>query len=80
MNVKETGIPVHVEIMVPLVGNHKELRYQKNIIDQTAEKVFAERNDRLEYMVGTMIEFRVRQSPPTRSPKSPNSSRSAPTT
>ena len=53
---KETGIPVHVEIMVPLVGNHKELRYQKNIIDQTAEKVFAERNDRLEYMVGTMIE------------------------
>ena len=56
MNVKKTGIPVHVEIMVPLVGNHKELRYQKNIIDQTAEKVFAERNDRLEYMVGTMIE------------------------
>ncbi len=30
--------------------------YQKNIIDQTAEKVFSERNDRLEYMVGTMIE------------------------
>ena len=56
MNVKKTGIPVHVEIMVPLVGNHKELRYQKNIIDQTAEKVFSERNDRLEYMVGTMIE------------------------
>ena len=49
MNVKKTGIPVHVEIMVPLVGNHKELRYQKNIIDQTAEKVFSERNDRLEY-------------------------------
>ena len=56
MNVKATGIPVHVEIMVPLVGNHKELRYQKNIIDQTAEKVFSERNDRLEYMIGTMIE------------------------
>ncbi len=56
MNVKATGIPVHVEIMVPLVGNHKELRYQKSIIDQTAEQVFAERNDRIEYMVGTMIE------------------------
>ena len=56
MNVKKTGIPVHVEIMVPLVGNTRSLRYQKNIIDQTAEKVFAERNDRLEYMVGTMIE------------------------
>ncbi len=56
MNVKATGLDVHVEIMVPLVGNHKELRYQKNIIDKTAEQVFSERNDKIEYMVGTMIE------------------------
>ncbi len=56
MNVKRSGVPVHVEIMVPLVGNHKELRYQKSIIDQTANAVFAERNDRIDYMVGTMIE------------------------
>lgn len=56
MNVRTAGTPVHVEIMVPLVGNHKELRYQKNIIDSTAEQVFAERNDKIEYMVGTMIE------------------------
>ncbi len=56
MNVKASGLPVHVEIMVPLVGNHKELRYQKNIIDETANRVFAERNDRIDYMVGTMIE------------------------
>ncbi len=56
MNVKKTGMDVHVEIMVPLVGNHKELKYQKAIIDSVAEEVFAERNDRLEYMVGTMIE------------------------
>ena len=56
MNVKAAGIPVKVEIMVPLVGNHKELRYQKNIIDKTAEAVFAERNDRIDYLVGTMIE------------------------
>ena len=56
MNVKAAGIPVHVEIMVPLVGNHKELRYQKNIIDTTAEQVFSERNDKIDYMVGTMIE------------------------
>ena len=56
MNVKATGIPVHVEIMVPLVGNHKELRYQKSIIDATAEQVFSERNDKIDYMVGTMIE------------------------
>ncbi len=56
MNVKASGIPVHVEIMVPLVGNHKELRYQKNIIDHTAEQVFIERNDKIDYLVGTMIE------------------------
>ena len=56
MNVKATGMEVHVEIMVPLVGNHKELRYQKNIIDKTAEQVFSERNDKIDYMVGTMIE------------------------
>ncbi len=56
MNVKATGLPVHVEIMVPLVGNHKELRYQKNIIDETANQVFMERNDKIDYMVGTMIE------------------------
>jgi len=56
MNVRAAGIPVHVEIMVPLVGNHKELRYQKNIIDRTADEVFAERNDKIDYMVGTMIE------------------------
>ena len=56
MNVRAQGIPVHVEIMVPLVGNHKELRYQKGIIDSTAEQVFSERNDKIDYMVGTMIE------------------------
>lgn len=56
MNVKASGMPVHVEIMVPLVGNHKELRYQKSIIDATAEQVFSERNDKIDYMVGTMIE------------------------
>ena len=57
MNVEKRGVPVKVEIMVPLVGNHKELRYQKNIIDRTAEQVFAERNDKIDYMVGTMIEI-----------------------
>ena len=56
MNVKATGIDVKVEIMVPLVGNHKELRYQKNIIDRVANEVFAERNDKIGYLVGTMIE------------------------
>ena len=56
MNVKATGVDVKVEIMVPLVGNHKELRYQKNIIDRVANEVFSGRNDKIDYMVGTMIE------------------------
>lgn len=56
MNVKAKGLPVNVEIMVPLVGNHKELKYQKNIIKKVADEVFAERNDKIEYMIGTMIE------------------------
>ena len=57
MIVEKRGIPVKVEIMVPLVGNHKELRYQRDIIEHVAEEVFAERNDKMEYMVGTMIEI-----------------------
>ena len=43
--------------MVPLVGNVKELKLQKEIINATAEAVFAERNDKIDYMVGTMIEI-----------------------
>lgn len=57
MNVEKRGIPVKVEIMVPLVGNHKELRYQKDIIENVANQVFLERNNKIEFMVGTMIEI-----------------------
>lgn len=56
MNTKKKGMPVSVEIMVPLVGNHKEFKYQKAIIDRVAAEVFAERNDKIGYMIGTMIE------------------------
>lgn len=56
MNVKSKGIEVKVEIMVPLVGNHKEFRYQKGIVDTVAQEVFAERNDKMDYLLGTMIE------------------------
>ena len=44
MNVKDSGTPVNVEIMVPLVGNHKELRYQKSIITEASEQLFTERH------------------------------------
>ena len=44
------------EIMVPLVGVIEELKLQAQIIKATAEQVFAERGDRVDYKIGTMIE------------------------
>jgi pyruvate,orthophosphate dikinase len=45
------------EVMVPLVATKRELELMKDVIDRTAEAVFAERGKRIEYMVGTMIEL-----------------------
>jgi pyruvate, orthophosphate dikinase len=45
------------EVMVPLVGTRRELELMKEVIDRTAEAVFAERGKRIEYLVGTMIEL-----------------------
>ena len=56
LNLKAKGIKAHPEIMVPLAGSKKELQMQVDIIRETAEKVFAERKDRIEYLVGTMVE------------------------
>ena len=57
LNIKKKGIDVHVEIMVPLVGTHRELRAQKAVIDAVAHEVFAEHNMIIDYAVGTMIEI-----------------------
>ncbi len=54
---KNKGYDIVPEIMIPLVVEIKELRYVKNIIDETAKKVFDENNMQLEYHVGTMIEM-----------------------
>lgn len=56
LNCKAKGIDVHPEIMVPLVGSLKELQNQAEVINVTANKVFAERNDMIGYKIGTMIE------------------------
>ena len=45
------------EIMIPLVGELKELKYVKNVVVETAEKVIAENGVELKYEVGTMIEI-----------------------
>ena len=57
LNLKGKGIEVQPEIMVPLVGTTKEFTLQEEIIREVAEQVFAEKNDRIEYLVGTMIEI-----------------------
>ncbi len=57
LNLKAKGIEAKPEIMVPLIGTSEEFILQENIIRQTADKVFEERNDSIEYLVGTMIEI-----------------------
>ena len=57
INVEKSGIKVKPEIMIPLVGDTKELKYIKNIVVETIEKVFEEQDYKVEYMIGTMIEI-----------------------
>ena len=54
---KETGHPVTPEIMIPLVGDVKELKYVKNVVVKTADKLIAESGLDMKYEVGTMIEI-----------------------
>lgn len=56
LNLKKKGIKARPEIMVPLAGSKKELEMQVNVIRETAEKVFEERQDCIPFLVGTMIE------------------------
>ena len=57
INVKKEGIDVKPEIMIPLVGDYKELVYVKNIITETANEMLTQENMDIKYMVGTMIEL-----------------------
>ena len=57
LNLKERGIEAKPEIMVPLIGTLAEFVSQEKIIRTTAKKVFEERNDTIDFLVGTMIEI-----------------------
>ncbi|HKL73770.1 MAG TPA: pyruvate, phosphate dikinase, partial [Clostridia bacterium] len=57
LNRKAKGAKVIPEIMIPLVGDVRELKYVKELVVKTAEEVMAERGDKVEYHVGTMIEI-----------------------
>ncbi len=52
----EKGYDIVPEIMIPLVGERKELKFVKDIVVATAEQVKKEMNSDITYQVGTMIE------------------------
>ncbi len=54
---EEDGYDIVPEIMIPLVGEVKELKYVKDIVVETAELVKKEKNSDMEYHIGTMIEI-----------------------
>ena len=54
---KEKGYDIVPEIMIPLVGEKKELKYVKDVVVAVAEQVKAEKNSDIQYHIGTMIEI-----------------------
>ena len=54
---EEEGFDIVPEIMIPLVGEVKELKFVKNVVIETAEAVKKEKNSDIEYHIGTMIEI-----------------------
>ena len=56
INVNREGMNVTPEIMIPLVGDVKELKYVKCVVTATADAIIAEAGVKLDYKVGTMIE------------------------
>ncbi len=54
---KEDGYDIVPEIMIPLVGEVKELKFVKDIVVETAEEVKKEKKSKMEYHIGTMIEI-----------------------
>ncbi len=54
---KKKGIEAKPEVMIPLVGDVKELELQKEIVNRAAGEVFAKKGVKVDYLVGTMIEL-----------------------
>ena len=54
---KENGYDIVPEIMIPLVGEVKELKFVKDIVVETAELVKKEKKSDMQYHIGTMIEI-----------------------
>lgn len=57
MNLKDKGVTAKPEIMIPLTGTLQEMKMQEDIVRDTIKTIFEERNDKIDHMVGTMIEI-----------------------
>jgi pyruvate,orthophosphate dikinase len=55
--VKQSGINVKPEIMIPLVGHVNELKSQAQVVRRVAEEVFKKYKVKVDYLIGTMIEL-----------------------
>lgn len=56
INVTKQGMKVVPEIMIPLVGDAKELKYVKNVVVKTADEILSAQEIDIQYKIGTMIE------------------------
>jgi pyruvate,orthophosphate dikinase len=54
--VAKNGTKVHPEVMIPLVGDVRELANQRKVVDEKAQEVFSRYGAQVQYKVGTMIE------------------------
>lgn len=57
LDLKKRKVKAHPEIMIPLTGTYQEMKMQEDIVRATIAKVFEERNDKIDFLVGTMIEI-----------------------
>ena len=57
VNLKKKGIVAIPEIMIPLTGTYEEMKLQEEIVRNTCEEVLEENGEKIEYLVGTMIEI-----------------------
>jgi pyruvate,orthophosphate dikinase len=57
LDLKKRKIKAYPEIMIPLTGTLAELKLQEKIVRETIQKVFDERGEKIDFLVGTMIEI-----------------------
>lgn len=57
LEVNKKGVKVFPEIMIPLTGTQKEFEFLREVVVETTEAIFARENDKIDYLVGTMIEI-----------------------